>query len=146
MTISGRLTLADLCAKVMPKQRHPKNSSTESDDQQAWKETALGEGQVCRGAHLGVRLGYDGANATKLCQIAEVETTQRKGKGKTDKKKEKKYTHLMKESKVAQDGVMQLHLVQRCSQTNTLLKQHGLVQVKIVKSPCCCQLLPNSAE
>ena len=51
----------------------------------------------------------------------------------------------MKESKVAQDGVMQLQFVQHCSQTNTPPKQHGLVQVKVVKSPRCCQPLPNSA-
>lgn len=50
----------------------------------------------------------------------------------------------MKESKVMQDGVMQLQFVQHCSQ-----KQHRLVQVEVVKpraaASCCPTPLGSKA-
>lgn len=52
-------------------------------------------------------------------------------------KKPTKHTNPMKESKVAKDGVMQFQFVQ----------QQGLVQARVVKSPCpasCCPTLLGS--
>lgn len=59
----------------------PKRTPTKSSGQQARKEIALGRGQVWRGAHSGRRLGYDGANATRLCQdcLSRNNTEKRKG-------------------------------------------------------------------